>query len=107
VAAPGLSHGRQTIKLKAQAVEIATDGQALAHELHSSKPAALGIATAMRGFCEEFAEQKRVKVDFAAHDVPDQLPSDISLCLFRVLQEALYNAAKHSNVEHFDVELWG
>ena len=25
----------------------------------------LGIATAMRGFCDEFAEQKRVDVDFA------------------------------------------
>ena len=61
----------------------------------------------MRGFCDEFAEQKHVDVDFAAHDVPDQLSSDISLCLFRVLQEALHNAAKHSGVEHFDVELWG
>jgi PAS domain S-box-containing protein len=107
VAAPGLGHGRQTVKLKAQAVEIATDVQALAHELHSAKLDALGIATAMRAFCDEFAEQKRVAVDFAAHDVPEQLPSDISLCLFRVLQEALHNAAKHSNVEHFDVELWG
>ena len=107
VAAPGLSHGRQTIKLKAQAVEIATDVQALAHELHSSKLEALGIATAMSAFCHEFAEQKRVDVDFAAHDVPEQLSSDISLCLFRVLQEALHNAAKHSDVEHFDVVLWG
>ena len=107
VAAPGLGHGGQTIKLKAQAVEIATDVQALAHELHSAKLDALGIATAMRAFCDEFAEQKRVAVDFAAHDVPEPLPSDISLCLFRVLQEALHNAAKHSDVEHFDVELWG
>ena len=106
-AAPDLSHVSQTIKLKAQAVEIATDVQALAHELHSSKLEALGIATAMSAFCHEFAEQKRVDVDFAAHDVPDQLSSDISLCLFRVLQEALHNAAKHSDVERFDVALWG
>ena len=46
-------------------------------------------------------------VDFATRDVPDQLPSDISLCLFRVLQEALHNSAKHSGVRHFEVQLWG
>jgi len=35
------------------------------------------------------------------------LPPDVSLCLFRVLQEALHNAAKHSGVKRFDVQLWG
>ena len=32
---------------------------------------------------------------------------DISLCLFRVLQEALQNAAKHSEARRIDVHLWG
>ena len=36
-------------------MEIAADIQALAHELHSSKLELLGIATAMRSFCDEFA----------------------------------------------------
>ncbi len=30
---------------------------------------------------------------------------DISLCLFRISQEALHNAAKHSQVRHFEVRL--
>ena len=34
-------------------------------------------------------------------------PPDISLCLFRVLQEALHNAAKHSGGQRFEVRLWG
>jgi len=34
-----------------------------------------------------------------------KLPQEISLCLFRVLQEALHNAAKHSGVERIDVQL--
>ena len=37
---------------------------------------------------------------------PSLLP-DISLCFFRVLQEALYNSAKHSGVRRFEVRLWG
>jgi signal transduction histidine kinase len=39
--------------------------------------------------------------------LPSPLSPDISLCLFRVLQEALHNSAKHSGVRHFEVRLWG
>jgi signal transduction histidine kinase len=35
------------------------------------------------------------------------LSADVSLCLFRVLQEALHNSAKHSGVKSFEVRLWG
>ena len=90
-----------------QILEIATDIQSLSHELHSAKLQYLGIAAAMRGFCREFAEQQKVEIDFKAHDLPSPLSPDISLCLFRVLQEALHNSAKHSAVRQFEVRLWG
>ena len=61
----------------------------------------------MRGFCREFGEQQKVEIDFQTHDLPSPLSPDISLCLFRVLQEALHNSAKHSGVRHFEVRLWG
>ena len=41
-----------------------------------------------------------------AATLPLQLPPEISLCLFRVLQESLHNAVKHSGVRLFDVRLW-
>jgi signal transduction histidine kinase len=90
-----------------QTSELATDIQFLSHKLHSSKLQYLGIAAAMRGFCREFGEQQNVKVDFRSHDLPGTLPPDLSLCLFRVLQEALHNSAKYSGVREFDVRLWG
>ena len=105
--APGLLHESEATRLKDQAVEIAADIQALAHELHSSKLEVLGVAMAMGSFCHEFSHQKHVEIDFAVLHVPDQVSSDISLCLFRVLQEALHNAAKHSGVQHFEVRLTG
>src|SRR5258705_2338048 len=46
-------------------------------------------------------------VKFNGHDLPGSLPRETSLCLFRVLQEALHNAAKYSGVEHIEVRLWG
>jgi PAS domain S-box-containing protein len=89
-----------------QISEIASDIQLLSHELHSAKLQYLGIAGAVKGFCREFSEQQRVEVDFQAEALPALSP-DISLCLFRVLQEALHNSAKHSGVRHFEVRLWG
>ncbi len=94
-------------ELQKQTAEIATDIQTLSHELHSAKLEYLGIAAAMRGFCQEFEEQTKVKIDFKSHDLPSPLSPDISLCLFRVLQEALHNSAKHSGVRHVEVGLWG
>jgi signal transduction histidine kinase len=99
---------RRMNELWKQAAEISNDVQALSHELHSAKLEYLGIVTAMRGFCKEFAEQQRIEIDFRSHDLPQPLPSpEISLSLFRVLQEALHNAAKHSGARYFEVRLWG
>jgi signal transduction histidine kinase len=94
-------------ELHKQTREIATDIQSLSHELHSSKLEYLGLAVAMRSFCREFGEQQKVEIDFQSHDLPRPVPADISLCLYRVLQEALHNSAKHSGVRQFEVRLWG
>jgi PAS domain S-box-containing protein len=95
-------------ELRKYTLEIATDIQALSHELHSSRLEYLGVVSAMKGFCKEFGEQQRLEIDFRSHDLPDPLPSpEISLSLFRVLQEALHNASKYSGVRHFEVQLWG
>jgi PAS domain S-box-containing protein len=93
-------------ELQMQTSEIAADVQSLSHELHSSRLQYLGLSAALRGFCQEFSEQQRVEVDFKTHDLPTALPPEISLCFFRVLQEALHNAAKHSGGRNFDVRLW-
>ena len=48
-----------------------------------------------------------MEIDFQSHDLPTALPTELSLSLFRVLQEALRNATKHSGVKRFEVRLWG
>ena len=94
-------------ELQKQTSELSTDVQSLSHELHSAKLQYLGITGAMRGFCQEFGEQQKVEIDFQAHDLPSMVSPDISLCFYRVLQEALHNSAKHSGVGRFEVRLWG
>jgi PAS domain S-box-containing protein len=92
-------------KLRGQSSDIASDVQSLSHELHSSKLEYLGIATAMRAFCHELSAQQNVEVLFVHDEVPRTISHEVSLCLFRVAQEALQNAVKHSGVRRFDVEL--
>ena len=90
-----------------QSLEILTHVKTLAHELYSPRLEYLGIAGVMRSFCRDFREQQRVEIDFRSHGLPNFVPLDISLCLFRVLQAALHNAVEHSGVRNFDVQLNG
>jgi PAS domain S-box-containing protein len=84
---------------------IAKDIQSLSHQLHYSKLDYLGLVGALRGFCREFAKQYDVNVEFKDENVPRELPKQISLCLFRVTQEALHNAVKYSGTQEYAVKL--
>lgn len=85
--------------------EIATDVQTLSHQLHSATLDCLGVVAAIRAFCGELSRQHQVSVEFTERNVPEHLPRDISLCLFRIAQEALHNALKYSETHQFSVAL--
>jgi len=93
-------------ELQTQASAIASDLQSLSHELHPSKIEVVGAVPGMRVFCSEFAAQHQFDVHFEASDITRELSSNISLSLFRILQEALHNTAKHSGVRQCRVRLW-
>ena len=88
-----------------RAVALGSDVQALSHRLHSSKLDYLGLKTAAAGFCREFSDQQNVVIDFHSDELPRDLPKELSLSLFSVLQEAVQNAAKHSGTNRFRVTL--
>jgi PAS domain S-box-containing protein len=91
-------------ELRKRTTDISNDVQALSHDLHSSQLEYLGVAAGMKGWCKEFGERQGMQID-CKHDVQSVLPQEIGLCLFRVLQEALHNAAKHSGVKRIEVQL--
>ncbi|HTS05171.1 MAG TPA: MASE1 domain-containing protein [Candidatus Eisenbacteria bacterium] len=98
----------ESLQLARQRIsDLGKDIQALSHRLHSSKLEYLGLPTAAKSFCRELAEQRKVQIEFIHTDIPADIPREVSLCLFRVLQEALQNAIKHSSDQNFTVEMRG
>jgi PAS domain S-box-containing protein len=91
-------------ELRKRTTDISNNVQALSHDLHSSQLEYLGVVAGMKSWCKEFGERQGMQID-CTHDVRSTLPPEIGLCLFRVLQEALHNGAKHSGVKRIEVEL--
>jgi len=91
-------------ELRKQTTELSNDVQGLSHDLHSSQLEYLGVVAGMKSWCKEFGKRQGMQID-CRQDVRSSLPQEIGLCLFRVLQEALHNAAKHSAVKRIEVQL--
>jgi signal transduction histidine kinase len=91
-------------ELRRQMAEVSNDVQSLSHELHSSKLEYLGVVAGIRSWCKESGKRQKIEIEFSS-DVSSTIPLDIGLCLFRVLQEAVHNAIKHSGVKRIEVQL--
>ena len=102
------THGdvrRQLLDLYDDLASLERDVNRISHRLHSSKLEFLGLAAAAGSFCREIAAHHEVNVEFVHEDVPAQLREDVAINLFRVLQEALSNAVKHSGASLYRVTL--
>jgi PAS domain S-box-containing protein len=90
--------------LRKEMLELSNDVQALSHELHSSRLEYLGVVAGIQSWTREFGERHRMEIGFKS-DVSSVLPFEVGVCLFRVLQEALHNASKHSGVKRVAVQI--
>jgi signal transduction histidine kinase len=85
--------------------EISTDIHRLSHKLHPSKLDHLGLAAATKGLCRDYDSSGQIKVDFLQEGDFSGIPKDVTLCIFRIAQEALRNCVKHSGARSACVEL--
>ncbi len=88
-----------------EASQLATDIHGLSHQLHSSKLKHLGLKAALRELCAQVSRQHGVEVNLEAETIPGELSEERALCLYRVAQEALNNAVKHSGSPSIELEL--
>jgi signal transduction histidine kinase len=78
----------------------------LSHRLHPAKLRLIGLVAALHGLQHELP-QSDIAVTFTHDTVPSTLPPDLTLCLFRIVQEALQNALKYSRAHRVSVHLSG
>jgi PAS domain S-box-containing protein len=87
------------------AQDIATAIHTLSHQLHPAKLRLLGLKRTMEALCRDESRGTGIEVTFTSRDVPRHVPEETALTLFRVAQEALHNALKHSGATAIEVEL--
>jgi signal transduction histidine kinase len=106
---PGLSSKeREELRnISEVASDVSSDLHNMSHQLHPAKLDLLGLVAAVGGHCKEVSEQQELRIEFVHDDVAGQIPKDVALCLFRIVQEALRNVVKHSRTVEAKVELHG
>ena len=107
--APGLSPQARTQLhgLTEVATEIASSIHNLSHRLRPSLLDLLGPVASIERLCRELSDRHNLQIKFVHHGISEQIPKDVTLCLYRITQEALRNVVKHSGAAQAEVELIG
>ena len=85
--------------------EISSGLDRMSRRLHPSILEHLGLVTATRSFCKEMSDQYGIHIEFVHQGIPRSLPSNVALCVYRIVQEALRNVTKHSGAQSARVEI--
>ena len=89
-----------------RAQDLAKSVQDLSHRLHPARLRVLGLIPALEALRDELSRNE-IDIRFTHEMVQTTLSGDLTLCLFRVVQEALQNALKHSKAHSVSVHLTG
>jgi PAS domain S-box-containing protein len=97
--------GSRMDAMSARVKQLSSSIHELSHQLHPMKLEQLGLVAAVRGLCNEIGASHGVSIRFVHDELPEAIPHDAALCLYRIAQEALRNVIKHSGAQRGKVEL--
>lgn len=95
------------LAIQSRIVKISEDVRTLAYQLHPSILDDLGLAVALRSYCEDFSRRENIRVDFVHRNVDRHVAPEVASCIYRVAQEGLRNVAKHSGAKQAWVSVIG
>jgi signal transduction histidine kinase len=102
--APGMSQVRSAVQ---QSIEIARaaygDVHNLAVDLRPAMLDRLGLIPTLQWYARQQAKHGRCEIMVEADTFPAQLPSDILIAAFRIVQEAVSNAVRHANPHRIQI----
>ncbi len=94
-------------QIKHNLIKVSEDVHSLSRQIHPSILDDLGLVRAIQSECGQFSVREGISVSFQEHDVPNTIDKDVSLCVYRVIQESLRNIAKHSQSKNVKISLEG
>lgn len=100
-----IRHSIQNVWSRVQ--EISSEIHRVSYQLHPSKLDHLGLVAGVKSLCNELGAHHEIKIAFREKGCQRVLPKEVTLCLFRIVQESLRNAIKHSGAHEASVTLAG
>ena len=98
----------QLKNLQSQVETLSSDAHNLSHQLHPANLEQFGLISALKSFFRAMEQKGKISIEFSETNIPATLSLDTSLCLYRIIQEAIWNVVKHSKVNQAKVgELTG
>ena len=94
-------------EIKEQLIKISEDVHRISRQLHPTILEDLGLLRAIESECALINQREKINIDFSSKNIPDRLPQEISLCLYRIVQEGLNNCICHSGTKSCKVILKG
>jgi signal transduction histidine kinase len=101
------AHGAMRISRALQATQsVSAAVRELSHRLHPSRLRLIGLVAGLDGLRRDLSPP-HLSIAFRHRNVPAEIDPMIALCLFRVAQEGLRNAVKHSGASRISLDLTG
>ena len=92
-------------KLKKNLISICDDLHRMSRHMHPSVLDDFGLADALRSECGELSQRWGIPIELHCSKRFPEIPKSVALCLYRVAQESLWNAIRHSGGSKITIEL--
>lgn len=94
-------------EIKALLDSVMSEAREISYNLMPSVLEDFGLIPALQLLCENVSKRLNLSVSFRAHGVSDRFDRGWEVNLYRIVQEALTNVAKHAGATSADVQLLG
>lgn len=91
--------------IKEQLISVSEDVHRISRQLHPTILDDLGLVRAIESECASLQLRENLVIIFRHANVPDRIPNDTSLCLYRIIQEGLKNIIRHSGAAKCEIFL--
>jgi PAS domain S-box-containing protein len=86
--------------IKDRLIKVSKDVHNMSRDLHPSILDDLGLVRAVKSECSNFSSRMGIVVMFTPKNVPDTIPNNIALTIYRIIQEGLSNIVNHANAKN-------